>query len=278
MGLELEISLEKDSYAPGEEVRGVINVLEGDTARYVEVAIAQVEMTSDYTDVLRSLSMGTVHTGDLATGMSIPFSAPLPPDARPNVIGIGSIVWRIEANVDRKGFNKSLTTPIPLVVPPPSEAPPLPAGSGPVIAGGVEGRPGRGSLFAVLAVIALLGVATFFALQKWLSYDDPQLPEGAALQAELEQRFGDTSWFVSITSVEGDSPDPGDMSIDTNLAHDEVGSATVSEMCGPLIDYLAEKDVEGTTIFIHSTDDKFVKGQVILGTDWTCEEDGVDDF
>ena len=277
MGIELNIQYEKESYAPGEEVRGTINVLEGDTARYVEATIAQVEATSDYVDTIRSLSLGTVHTGDLATGMSIPFSAMLPPDAEPNVVGPGSIFWRIEVKVDRRGFNKNVSVPINLVVPPPAEAPPLPAALGPVTAGGGEEKKGQGWLIAV-GILLLLAVASFFALQKMFTYDDPKLPAGGALRAELESRFGNTGWFGSITSVKGDSPDPGDMSIDTNLAHDAAGSATVREMCDPLLGYLADKGAEGTTIFIHSTEDPFVNGRLILGTDWTCEEDGVDDF
>jgi hypothetical protein len=278
MSLKLEIQLEKDAYAPGEEVQGVINVLEGDTARYVEVSISQIEVTSDYTDVVRSLPLGTVHTGDLHAGMSIPFSGPLPPDAEPNIVGPGSIIWRALVDVDRRGFDKAVAAPISIASAPPAQPLPPPLGGGPITAGGVADGRSRAPKFIALTVLFLvLAAATFFAVRKLLTYDDAQLPAAATLNSELEQRFGDASWFFHITSVEGDDPDPGDLSVDTNLSKAE-GEPIVDDMCRGLTEYLSSKDIEGTTIFIHSTEDSFVKGQVILGTDWTCEEGQVDDF
>jgi hypothetical protein len=279
MGLELQVQLDKETYAPGEEVRGVINVIEGDTARTVEVRIARVEVTADYVETVRSLSVDVVHTGDLATGMAIPFSAPLPADAEPNIVGLGSILWRIEVEVDRRGFNKKLGEAIVISLPDPERRPPPPTGTGPVSAGGIEERKSRAALLVSLIVLVLLGVATFFALQQWMTWDDPVLPSGSAMRTGLKGRFGNAVWLGNITAIEPDDPDPGDVSVDTNLANDAEGEPRARQMCSALLEYLRDQDVEEPTIFIHSTEDSLVKGdKIVFGTDWICETGGLRDF
>ena len=279
MGVKIEIELDKDSYAPGEEIRGTINVLEGDTARTTSVVIENVEITDDYADVASSHSVGTVHSGDLATGMSLPFTATLPSNAKPNVLGPGTILWRVSAEVDRRGFNAGAIKPFGIDFPPRDESADPPSGSGPISAGGRGEVPGKGRSWAIaLAGLAVLGVAAFFALQKITTFDDPVLPQGAALDRELEQRFGDTSWFGHLTAVEGDSPSPGDMSIDTDLSDIESNEGIVRQACDPLLDYAVSYGADDPDIFVHSTADSYVQGQIIMGTDWLCDKSGVRDF
>src|SRR3712207_6119456 len=112
MGVRVEVKTDKDLYAPGDEVRGTVEVLEGGTARTTDVELVCVELTSDYTETLQTIHGGTLHSGDLSTGMSLPFTIQLPPDAWPTVVAAGSITWRVDVDVDRRGFDKGATATI----------------------------------------------------------------------------------------------------------------------------------------------------------------------
>ena len=279
MGLRIEVRLDKENYAPGEEIEGQIDVLEGDAARSTSVSVWRAEVTSDYTDVVASHPVGTVHTGDLTTGMSIPFTATVPADARPNVIHRGSLIWQVVVEVDRRGFNKGAEQPFGVV--PPSREEPIgsPPGSTPITAGGKGDAPGRGWRRALtLGCLVVVGVAAFLGVQKVMEHDDPVLPAGAALDRELEQRFGETSWFGHITSIEGDRPDPGDLSIDTSLQHNDKTTEIVRRMCDPLRDYLASYGAESGTVHIHSDEDPYVAGRIVLGISWSCDDDGLSTY
>lgn len=279
MGLELHIRLDKEAVPPGGELQGTVDVLEGDTARTTTAALRRVEMTNDYTETLESIDLGTIHTGDLATGMSIPFTGQMPANARPNVVSHGSIIWRIEVEVDRKGFNKSASLPVVVDAPAPDEPPEAPTGR-PITAGGKGETRGPIPPKAIAGVtVLLLGVAAFFAWQKISSHDDPIYPVGAALERELEQEFGDTAWIGFVTDIEGDDPDPGDLSIDTGMSKTPQNTRRADAMCDDLLGYAETYGVTDPSIFIHSTEDSYVAGQIILGTDWLCDrERGLRDF
>jgi hypothetical protein len=267
MGIEIQIQLEEEAYAPSDEVRGLINVLEGDEARWVEVSINQVEVTADYTDIVRSLSVGQVHQGPLATGMAIPFSAPLPPDAKPNFLGPGSIVWRIDVEVDRRGFNVKTSEPINIVRREGVERPPLPPNA-PVHAGGAQARGGGIPIWLPVALgLLLVAGLALFGWRKLATYDDPLLP--ANLKQALFEEFGEATWFGSITSVEGDDPDPGDMTLETTLSPGKASTSTAQAMCNPLLGYLEDHGADDPTIFIHSTE--------VLES-WVCDDSGAREF
>ena len=277
MGLKIEIKLDETAVARGQEIRGTVDVLEGDTARTTTASLNRVEVTADYQEIVESIDLGTIHSGDLTTGMSVPFSGSLPEDARPNVVSHGSIIWRVEVNVDRKGFNKSAWLPVAVNVARPERID-APDGK-PISAGGRgETRKARPKVLTA-ATLLLLGVAAFFAMQKIGSHDDPIYPQGAALDRELEQRFGDSEWFGYITDVEGDDPDPGEMTIDTSMNKSPKNERRARAMCNAFLGYAESYGVSDTSIFIHSTEDSYVAGQIILGTDWLCDrERGLRDF
>ena len=99
----LELSLDREHYAPGDTVRGTIRVVAGDRSRSLEVMLNYNEKTDDYAAVAASVSSGPLNTGDLTTGMSFGFELALharrlpelPQRARRAVLGSRRQVGRV---------------------------------------------------------------------------------------------------------------------------------------------------------------------------------------
>lgn len=100
----MEVQLQKESFAPGDTVAGTVVVHEGGRSRSLEVGLEFHEKTEDYTSVVRTISTGALHSGDLAAGMVFPFSLSLPADALPNCRGgIGELCWQVHVKSDERG-------------------------------------------------------------------------------------------------------------------------------------------------------------------------------
>lgn len=100
----MEVQLQKESFAPGDTVAGTVVVHEGGRSRSLEVRLEFHEKTEDYTSVVRTISTGALHSGDLAAGMVFPFSLSVPADALPNCRGgIGELCWQVHVKSDERG-------------------------------------------------------------------------------------------------------------------------------------------------------------------------------
>jgi hypothetical protein len=105
--VKLEVRLERERYAPGETVSGTVAVTEGGGSRKLEVELRFREGTSeDYEHTVVALPGGELHTGDLETGASFPFSIALPDDALPSFKSAnGELYWELDARSDERGVD-----------------------------------------------------------------------------------------------------------------------------------------------------------------------------
>jgi hypothetical protein len=89
MSAKLVIKPERDTYFPGEQVNGTVEVLEAMNGRQLTVALEYRDWTNDYRTIMRSISPGApLQTGDPEAGASFSFSLALPADALPNQTGM----------------------------------------------------------------------------------------------------------------------------------------------------------------------------------------------
>jgi hypothetical protein len=107
MSAKLEISPERNTYAPGERVLGTVVVLEATPARELTVTLEYRDWTADYRSVSRSVPHDTsLHAGDLEQGASFRFGFTVPTDALPNQNGtFGSTGWGLHARIDKRGID-----------------------------------------------------------------------------------------------------------------------------------------------------------------------------
>ena len=105
MSTKLVIRPERDTYSPGEQVNGTVEVLEAMSGRQLTLALEYRDWTSDYRTIMRSISPGApMQTGDLEAGASFSFSLALPTDALPNQTGqVGATGWGLHAQVEKFG-------------------------------------------------------------------------------------------------------------------------------------------------------------------------------
>ena len=117
------VELEGGPYQPGDVVEGRVTVLEGGSARDLEVFLRFVERTRDYSESPVSVGSGPLHTGDLRDGASYRFQLRLPQDALPNYQSKhGRLQWLVDVQADRKlRGDEHERLPIEVVAPQPSE-------------------------------------------------------------------------------------------------------------------------------------------------------------
>ncbi len=119
MTAHFKIRPERDAYAPGDEVRGTLEVLESLSARALKVSLDYRDWTADYHATGRSIAVDTpLHEGNLEQGSSFTFSVVLPADALPNQQGtFGSTSWVLRAHVDRRGLDIDAWQPLGVPAP-----------------------------------------------------------------------------------------------------------------------------------------------------------------
>jgi hypothetical protein len=81
----VRVDVDGEPLAPGAAVSGRIVVEEGGSARSLSVGLAFVERTESFEKVARDAATLVVAEGDLADGVALAFSLPLPDDALPNI-------------------------------------------------------------------------------------------------------------------------------------------------------------------------------------------------
>lgn len=103
--MKLELQLDADRVAPGEEVTGRVLVHEGGRSRALTLTVSFCESSPSYQSAPFSQST-VLHEGDLATGQALEFRFVLPDDALPSVKGKhGELSWELEAVSDEPGLD-----------------------------------------------------------------------------------------------------------------------------------------------------------------------------
>jgi Protein of unknown function (DUF2510) len=114
--VSLGLGLERQRYAPGETVRGFVDVREDIDARSLAVTLRYAEETHDYSGAVYRPASQTLHEGPLGTGSRFDFSLTLPADALPAFQTQRSAVWwEVIASVDKRGFDKHVRLRIDVV-------------------------------------------------------------------------------------------------------------------------------------------------------------------
>jgi hypothetical protein len=91
-------------FAPGDPVRGTVEVAEGGDARELSVRLVYREASPDYSGEVFEAGATVLAQGDLKADASYDFTFQLPPDALPNFASAhGALAWVLEAKVDRQG-------------------------------------------------------------------------------------------------------------------------------------------------------------------------------
>jgi hypothetical protein len=108
--------LERQRYAPGEVVRGYVDVREHIDGRSLSVGLHYAEETSDYKGAHYRPTTQTLHEGPVGMGSRHDFELTLPPDAMPAFRAKSSAVWwEVVASVDKRGFDKHVRLRIDVV-------------------------------------------------------------------------------------------------------------------------------------------------------------------
>ncbi len=106
MSPRFRVELEGERFEPGDAVTGTVLVLEGGSSRNLEALLHYNEKTDDYSASAFSLTSGTLHAGDLATGTSFEFGLSLPADALPNYRSEhGELYWELDVKSDERGLD-----------------------------------------------------------------------------------------------------------------------------------------------------------------------------
>ena len=104
MSVELELHVESGTFVPGDTIEATVRVSEGGRSRTLEAWLQYYEETEDFAGLVTSISSGTLHEGDLVTGMTFTFALTLPADALPNYRSEnGELYWEIHVLSDRPG-------------------------------------------------------------------------------------------------------------------------------------------------------------------------------
>lgn len=114
--MSLGVWLERQRYAPGEVVKGFVDVAEPIDARALTVALNYMERTQDYTGVGRVGAEAVLHTGPVGAGTRLAFEVALPLDALPAFgTGHSAVWWAVVATADKPGFDKHASLRIDVV-------------------------------------------------------------------------------------------------------------------------------------------------------------------
>lgn len=101
--MKLEIRLDAEHVAPGEELAGHILVLDDGASRALRLTVSFRERSPAYLETLFAESV-VIHEGDLATGQTVAFRYEMPDWAQPGVKGKhGELFWELEATSDEPG-------------------------------------------------------------------------------------------------------------------------------------------------------------------------------
>lgn len=116
----LRVDLERDTFAPGDAVRGRLRVTAGGRCRQLLLCLQLREETADYSRVVRRVPGAVLHEGDLVTGAAHAFAVALPADAPPSFCSAhGRLWWELEIwsdptrSIGRKEFRVEVTRPVP---------------------------------------------------------------------------------------------------------------------------------------------------------------------
>jgi hypothetical protein len=105
MSDHLAIKAERQSYKPGEQIAGTVEVLDEVKAKELTVVLEYREITADYRVVGRAVAApAPLRVGDVRPGETFPFSFELPADALPNQSGkMAATTWGLHARIARFG-------------------------------------------------------------------------------------------------------------------------------------------------------------------------------
>ena len=116
--MSLGLWLERQRYAPGETVRGYVDVLQAIDTRDLSVALHYMEETQDYRGVGLVGATSTLHVGPVDQGTRLSFELALPPDALPAFRTDNSALWwEVDAKANKPGFDKHQSLRIDVVPP-----------------------------------------------------------------------------------------------------------------------------------------------------------------
>lgn len=103
--MKLEIELDDERVAAGENVSGRVVVREGGGSRSLTLTLSFRERSPSYVEIPFSEG-GTLHEGDLVTGQALEFGFVLADDAPPSAKGKhGELFWELEAGSDEPGLD-----------------------------------------------------------------------------------------------------------------------------------------------------------------------------
>ncbi len=106
MSPKLSIAFDRPSVAPGGEVAGRVQVLEGGRSRRLSIMLRYRDATADYHGWSIEIPGPTIHEGALEVSAEYPFAIRLPADALPALSGVhGRTWWEIEARSDERGLD-----------------------------------------------------------------------------------------------------------------------------------------------------------------------------
>lgn len=114
--MSLGMWLERQRYAPGETVRGYVDVRDHIDGRRLTAALHYAEETNDYRGAQWVPATQDLHIGPVGQGSRFDFQLTLPPDALPAFRAKSSAVWwEVVASVDKRGFDKHVRLRIDVV-------------------------------------------------------------------------------------------------------------------------------------------------------------------
>jgi len=103
--VKLDIQLDADRVAAGQELTGHVLMLEGGPARSLTLTVSFCERSPGYLSAPFSRS-GVLYEGDLVTGQADEFRYEMPDWAPPGVKGKhGELFWELEAVSDEPGLD-----------------------------------------------------------------------------------------------------------------------------------------------------------------------------
>ncbi len=104
MNPRFALRLDRDAYAPGDVVRGSIEVQEGGRSRSLEAFLEFHEESDDYARLADSVGSGPLHSGDLEAGATFTFELQLPAGALPSHRSRhGELWWEVDVRSDELG-------------------------------------------------------------------------------------------------------------------------------------------------------------------------------
>jgi hypothetical protein len=114
----LAVRVDRESHAPGDVVRGTVDVLEGGRSRRLEVLLLFHERSDDYERVARTVETEPLHEGDLPSVGAFSFALALPDDALPAYRSShGELYWEVDARSDEFGRDTHARERLNVVVP-----------------------------------------------------------------------------------------------------------------------------------------------------------------